>query len=298
MRSGRAGDTQIGTAAAVPKRAWFPKIVLAAIVLTACSGESRGSDKRQSPSGASTTVVEAPRTMPRSGESTATPSTTPQAPPTNQAMTTTPTAPPTGFAVRTGSDGDTLTLVDGRRVRLAQVDAPEAGECFGSQSTSGLRALVDGRDVTLRRPANGPEKDHYGRTLAEVSVAGLSVNEQLVRNGDAEWYEEFAREDADLAKRLRSSELEAKTARRGLWAACATRSVGEAPPTTSQPVVPPRTNCHPAYPDDCIPPTSPDLDCHELRLRVRVDHSHGDPHRLDANQDGWGCESYGAALQG
>ncbi len=203
-----------------------------------------------------------------------------------------------GFAVRSVSDGDTLTLADGRRVRLAQVDAPEAGECFGSHSTRGLRALVEGKDVTLRQPANGPEKDPYGRTLAEVSVAGLSVNEQLVRDGDAEWYEEFAREDADLAQRLRASELEAKTARRGLWSACAARRLSETPPTTGQPDVPSRDNCHPAYPDDCIPPPSPDLDCPEIKRKFRVDHAHGDPHRLDANHDGWGCESYGTALQG
>ena len=298
MRAGRTGDEQIGTEAEVAKRAWFPKIVLAAIVLSACSGESQRSERGPTSSGASTTVAEVqPGTAPRAGDSTATPSTLPDPSATNRTLTTA-TAPRTGVAVRTVSDGDTLTLADGRRVRLAQVDAPEAGECFGSQSALGLRALVEGKDVTLRRPGNGPEKDRYGRTLAEVSVAGLSVNEQLVRNGDAEWYEEFAREDADLAQRLRSSELEAKTAGRGLWSACAVRGISAAPPTTSQPVVASRNNCHPAYPDDCIPPLSPDLDCPEIRRRVRVDHSHGDPHRLDANQDGWGCESYGTALPG
>ena len=196
--------------------------------------------------------------------------------------------------MRSVSDGDTLTLADGRRVRLAQVDAPETGECFASQSTRGLRALVEGKDVTLRRPANGPEKDQYGRTLAEVSVAGLSVNERLVRDGDAEWYEEFAHEDAGLAQRLRASEVEAKTARRGLWSACGPRSLSETPPPTSQPVMPSRNDCHPAYPDDCIPPPSPDLDCPEIKRKVRVDHANGDPHKLDANHDGWGCESYGA----
>ena len=73
------------------------------------------------------------------------------------------------------------------------------------------------------------------------------------------------------------------------------------PETTSAPATPPPTqdfvaggsNCHPAYPDDCIPPPPPDLDCGDINRRVRVDHRHGDPHGFDASSDGWGCESYG-----
>jgi micrococcal nuclease len=80
---------------------------------------------------------------------------------------------------------------------------------------------VDGETVTLRRPSTGPEHDRYGRTLAEVFVGGRSVNEMLVHDGAAEWYEEFAGEDAELAGRLRSAESGAKIARKGLWSACA-----------------------------------------------------------------------------
>ena len=230
MRPGGAEHDRIGTASGLPRPASFLKIAVVALVLTGCSGEIGGTAERSTSSSPSTTVVAVqPRTPPQSGATTAPPSTTiPGTPRTNDAVTTT-AAPRMGFAVRSVSDGDTLTLADGRRVRLAQVDAPESTECFGSQSTHGLRALVEGKDVTLRRPANGPEKDRYGRTLAEVSVAGLSVNEQLVRNGDAEWYEQFAREDAELAQRLSSSELEAKSARRGLWSACPARSLSETP---------------------------------------------------------------------
>jgi Excalibur calcium-binding domain len=55
----------------------------------------------------------------------------------------------------------------------------------------------------------------------------------------------------------------------------------------------PQEDCHPAYPDDCLPPPPPDLDCAEVGHRVRVDHSYGDPHRLDADRDGIGCDRYG-----
>ena len=47
--------------------------------------------------------------------------------------------------------------------------------------------------------------------------------------------------------------------------------------------------CHPSYPDVCIPPPPPDLDCPDLdECDIRVVGS--DPHRLDRDHDGIGCE--------
>jgi endonuclease YncB( thermonuclease family) len=214
------------------------------------------------------------------------------------------------FLVSRVIDGDTVVLDDGRHVRLAQVDAPETYQCFGSQSTQALRELVDGKPVMLRRPDDAPKTDRYGRTLAELLVDGVSADEELIRLGAAEWYEQYAHEDADLAQRLQAAEADAAANRRGLWSTCA---VGVAPPpvtvptTTTTPA--PRSlyggggtaseasssSCYPGYPDDCIPPGPPDLDCGsaEIRRRVHVDHAYGDPHHFDADKDGWGCESYG-----
>lgn len=48
-------------------------------------------------------------------------------------------------------------------------------------------------------------------------------------------------------------------------------------------------NCHPAYPDICIAPPPPDLDCGDISSRnFRVVGS--DPHRFDGDRDGIGCE--------
>jgi hypothetical protein len=59
------------------------------------------------------------------------------------------------------------------------------------------------------------------------------------------------------------------------------------------PAPPPAQNCDPAYPDDCLRSPPPDLDCADIGHRVTVDHSYGDPHRLDADRDGIGCDRYG-----
>ena len=55
-------------------------------------------------------------------------------------------------------------------------------------------------------------------------------------------------------------------------------------------VAPTASNCHPSYPDVCIPYPPPDLDCKDIPYRYfRVVGS--DPHRFDGDNDGWGCES-------
>ena len=62
------------------------------------------------------------------------------------------------------------------------------------------------------------------------------------------------------------------------------------PQPTATPQPPSQGNCSPSYPDVCIPPPPPDLDCKDVpyrRFRVLPP----DPHRFDADHDGIGCES-------
>ena len=49
-------------------------------------------------------------------------------------------------------------------------------------------------------------------------------------------------------------------------------------------------DCDPSYPEICIPPGSPDLDCGEIGAR-RFTVYPPDPHRFDGDFDGIGCES-------
>lgn len=63
-------------------------------------------------------------------------------------------------------------------------------------------------------------------------------------------------------------------------------------PTTAAAPPPTAVACHPAY-TPCVPPAPPDLDCPDIGRPVQVDHAHGDPHKLDRDGDGRGCESQG-----
>ncbi len=51
----------------------------------------------------------------------------------------------------------------------------------------------------------------------------------------------------------------------------------------------PAGNCDPAYPTVCIPPRPPDLDCPEIP-HINFEVLPPDPHGLDADKDGIGCE--------
>lgn len=87
-------------------------------------------------------------------------------------------------------DGDTLDVV-GQRVRLEGIDAPEAGQTCarrligtwncGAASSKALASLINGRDVQCE--SHG--RDKYGRMLGICYVAGLDLNERMVRDGYA-----------------------------------------------------------------------------------------------------------------
>lgn len=185
-------------------------------------------------------------------------------------------------------DGDTLVCAGGDRVRLLLIDTPEMDqEPFGHLAKTILEALAPpGTELQLRLDVQ--ERDRYGRLLAYAYLPdGRMANRELARRGFAQpmtippnvRHVELMRAAADSA-RLETAGFWAL----GLYSAGEEelRGVGPAEPQT-------RGNCHPSYPDVCIPPPPPDLDWGDIRhRRFRVVGS--DPHRFDGDRDGIGCE--------
>jgi hypothetical protein len=65
------------------------------------------------------------------------------------------------------------------------------------------------------------------------------------------------------------------------------------PPTntgTPTPTYTPTPNCHPSYPTLCLPPPPPDIDCKFIPLFRNFPVLPPDPHNLDVDGDGIGCE--------
>jgi endonuclease YncB( thermonuclease family) len=120
-------------------------------------------------------------------------------------------------------DGDSLTLADGRTVRMVGIQAPKlpkgrpnfAEWPFAREAEAALAELVQGRTVAL--DFGGTREDRYGRVLAQlVRDDGLWVEGELIRRGLARVYT-FPDNRAGAAKML-ALEREARGEKRGLWA--------------------------------------------------------------------------------
>lgn len=110
-------------------------------------------------------------------------------------------------------DGDTLTFSHPAatyRVRLVDIDAPEANQPFGAESTASLRELCQSKPATLYSKGT----DRYGRVLARVTCGGADANAEQVRRGMAWVFERYAPKDSPLYR----VQAEARSVRRGLWA--------------------------------------------------------------------------------
>lgn len=204
-----------------------------------------------------------------------------------------------GVTVR-AYDGDTLALRDGRRVRLVQIDTPElgSGECYSRAARSELLRLVPlGSTVVLEADGRLDKVDRYKRLLRYVRRAGVNVNLELVRRGAATPYF-YGGDKGRYANTLLAAAVQARAARRGLWKACPSTRLDPSRPASTGTSGPPATTppatgkCDPNYAGGCVPPAPPDLDCADIRALgiapVRV--IGADPHRLDGDGDGMGCE--------
>lgn len=136
-----------------------------------------------------------------------------------------PCGPETGV-VAAVTDGDTIELQSGEKIRYLMVDTPESTssvECYGPEAKDFNRALVTGRQVTLRYDSQCT--DRFGRLLAYVSVDGREINSLLVERGFA-CVLHIPPNGADRLEEFKALEASAKAANKGLWEACSTNPCG------------------------------------------------------------------------
>ncbi len=117
------------------------------------------------------------------------------------------------------SDGDTITVLDANnaqhKIRLSGIDAPEKKQPFGQRSKESLSDLVFNKPVAV----DTDKQDRYGRKVGKVLVNGQDANLEQVKRGFAWHYKTYEREQPLLDRTAYTeAEIEAKAARRGLWA--------------------------------------------------------------------------------
>ena len=110
------------------------------------------------------------------------------------------------------SDGDTLRVtLQGKpyKIRLHGIDTPEYDQPFGDAAKRALQDLVYNKEITIKKR----DEDQYGRLVAIVYADGENVNLQLVEDGYAWWYRDYAGFNMPLAY----AEFSARRNDRGLW---------------------------------------------------------------------------------
>lgn len=123
-------------------------------------------------------------------------------------------------------DGDTIAVTregESDTVRLLGVDTPETKHpdrpvgCFGPEAAAFTASRLAGREVVLETDVE--VRDLYDRRLAYVTVDGEHFNETLLREGYATLL--VIPPNDRYGRSLLRAELDARSAQRGLWSACA-----------------------------------------------------------------------------
>jgi endonuclease YncB( thermonuclease family) len=109
-------------------------------------------------------------------------------------------------------DGDTLDM-DGLRIRLFGVDAPEYGQsctrpngahwACGVDATKALTNKIDKRRIECEQR----DIDQYRRSVAVCRLGGEDINAWLVAEGWAVAYREFSKDYVDEEERARARKL-------------------------------------------------------------------------------------------
>jgi micrococcal nuclease len=116
------------------------------------------------------------------------------------------------------ADGDTLTVRCEAQadqpaqtiiIRLAEIDAPEKRQPFGERNKQALASMCFQKPAAVKPQT----RDRYGRTVARVNCDGTDANAEIVRSGMAWAVTKYLTDP-----QIKAIEMEARAARRGLWA--------------------------------------------------------------------------------
>ncbi|WP_211162915.1 thermonuclease family protein [Aromatoleum diolicum] len=111
------------------------------------------------------------------------------------------------------TDGDTITVRNDDfqrvKVRLAEIDAPQRRQAFGTRSRQSLGELCHEKRTEVRVI----DVERYGRVIGRVSCVGVDANAARMRRGMAWVYNRYATDKTFY--RLR---VAARSAGRELWA--------------------------------------------------------------------------------
>jgi micrococcal nuclease len=96
------------------------------------------------------------------------------------------------------------------RVRVYGIDCPQEPQAFGREARLYSNKMLLGKDVEIEPLL----RDHFNRIIAYVHINGLSIGEELLKQGLAWWYKKYVPWELGLAQ----IEDQARETKIGLWA--------------------------------------------------------------------------------
>ena len=177
-------------------------------------------------------------------------------------------------------DGDTIYTAN-YKIRLSLTNTPEKDESGCQEATlfTAMHCPV-GSMITIDQDDLQPVDD-YGRILGKVYCENGVINEFLLSNGHANI----------LTQYCSTSEFSGESWAQSYGCKAKKQTPVETPKTstTNIPKEDSKENCDVSYPDVCITPYPPDLNCGDVSYNnFRV--VGNDPHHFDGDKDGIGCE--------
>jgi endonuclease YncB( thermonuclease family) len=110
------------------------------------------------------------------------------------------------------TDGDTITALcpgnEQLKIRIAEIDAPEKKQPFGTRSKQSLSDLCFGKQAEVF----SGKTDRYGRTIARVKCDGKDASAHQVQTGMAWVYDRYVTD-----RSLYTLQNVARSGGRGLW---------------------------------------------------------------------------------
>ena len=110
------------------------------------------------------------------------------------------------------SDGDTILIQSGSqkiRVRMYGIDAPELKQKYGEESKKYLEKRIMDKNVDIKVI----NQDQYGRKVGKVFYKNKDINLEMLKTGNAWFYEYHAKQEKEYKKAFKSAQEQ----KLGLW---------------------------------------------------------------------------------
>lgn len=110
------------------------------------------------------------------------------------------------------SDGDTILIQSGSqkiRVRMYGIDAPELKQNYGEDSKNYLEKRILNKNVDVKVI----NEDKYGRKVGKVFYKNKDINLEMIKTGNAWFYEYHAKKEKEYRKASKSAQEQ----KLGLW---------------------------------------------------------------------------------